>query len=124
MRLICLSLGLGACHNLEGEWVGDCEGESGDIGLEIAIDTDAGGEVYGSALARFSVGGASTDAELDLEGIRDGADFDLELDSSGWALTLEGAHQGGEMEGDCLLEITVLGFTVAEEGLFLLERKN
>ena len=122
MRAAWLSVGLLACHNLEGEWEGECTGESDDLGLAVTVDTDSGGDVYGSAVATFTIAGVASDAELDLEGSRDGGDIALDLDGSGWALSLDGVHGGGVIEGDCLLEITVLGLTVADEGSFTLER--
>jgi hypothetical protein len=120
MHTVLLSLALVGCHNLEGEWEGSC----GDLELELVIDTDFQGAVYGSAVAWLTVGGATTEAPLDLEGTREGPDFDLELDSAGWVLNLDGTHQDGVLEGDCELTLTVLGFEFAETGSLLLEPGN
>ena len=117
MRAVLLSLVLVGCHNLEGEWEGSC----GDLELDLVIDTDSGGDVYGSALASLTVGGATSEADLDLEGTREGPDFDLELDTAGWVLSLEGTHQDGVLEGDCELTLTVLGLDFSETGSLLLE---
>ena len=121
MRVVLCVVSLIGCHRLDGGWSGTCVGDNGDVGLELTIESDDGAEVEGSALATFEVAGVSTDAELDLEGTRDGADFAIDLDGTGWAMSLDGHQSGSTMEGDCLLEITVLGWTTAESGTFVLE---
>ena len=121
MRMVVCIFALMGCHRMDGGWSGTCAGDNGDVGLELIIDSDDGSEIEGSALATFVVAGVSTDAELDLEGTRDGREFAIDLDGTGWAMSLDGRQSRSTMEGACLLEITVLGWTTAESGTFLLE---
>ena len=109
------------CHDLQGNWEGICAGDEGDIGVSLSIASDIAGEVDGDAVASFQIGGGEVEADLVLEGTREGPDFSIELDSAGWAMSLDGMHQGGVMEGECLLAITVLGSTVIGQGDFSLE---
>ena len=124
MRIGWMTLGRVGCHNLEGTWQGACTGEGDELGLELVVETDVEQEVEGTAVITITVGGDSLDSELDLEGTRQGKAFELELDSAGWAMALSGTHQQRTLEGDCFLEITVQGLTIAEEGSFLLERSD
>ena len=114
------SIPAAGCHNLRGTWEGSCSGDDGDIGLSISVDADTEGEIEGEAIASFPVGGGEVGTDLVVEGTRKGREFSLELDSSGWAISLGGEHRGGILEGDCLLAITVLGSTVVDEGEFWL----